>query len=87
MKNEAKSFEMTEEQLDMVAGGTASNSITQTNGNSASTYNTALWASNVNQYGSVNTNAISNTGSQKAQDSWSTVTKTWATLFSYNYPY
>ncbi len=85
MKNEAKFFEMTEEQLDMVAGGAATNNLTLNNTNTANTYNTALWASNVYQYGSPNT--MSNNVTQKAQDTEPT-TKTWNTLlFGYNYPY
>lgn len=84
MKNEVNTFEMTDEQLDMVAGGTASNSLIQTNTNDASTTNAALFASNVNQNGSYNT--ASNGASQKARDNWSTITKTWATLFSHNHP-
>jgi len=86
MKNGAKFFEMTEEQLDMVAGGVTTNTLSLNNTNTANTYNNALWATNVYQYGSPNT--MSNNVTQKAQDTEPTTTQTWNTLlFGYNYPY
>jgi len=86
MKNGAKFFEMTEEQLDIVAGGVTTSTLNLNNTNTANTYNNALWSTNVSQYGSPNT--MSNNVTQKAQDTEPTTTQTWNTLLSgYNYPY
>ena len=59
-------FELTDEQLEDVVGGTAINSSTQVNSAFAPTNNTAVFASNVNQNGS--TIIQSNTNYQAAFD-------------------
>jgi hypothetical protein len=85
MNEATKQLELTEEQLDMVAGGIASNYINQCNvNNGGNIYNTALLASNVHQSGSSSNTALNASDRVEAHDS---LTKTWATLFSHNSPY
>jgi hypothetical protein len=66
MTNEMNAFELTDEQLEMVAGGDASNFNFQYNGADATTLNGAAFAKNVSQSGS--TVDQSNKSSQTAID-------------------
>jgi len=79
-------FELTDEQLDMVAGGSGDTGNTLSQGISigGATSNGAAFVSNVNQYGSINN--AHNSASQNAQSSRSQAISTWLNLNSFNHP-
>jgi len=81
MNNE---IELTDEQLDTVAGASASGgnfngTLISVGGN---TTNAALFASDVKQAGAYN--CISNSNSQSSSNTDNTTTQTWVNLFSHN---
>ncbi len=75
-------FELSDEQLEMVAGGSTGNDLFQGGAIDGSTNNGAALVHCVKQYGSINT--ATNGSWQGAQDSHNTTTQTWANLFSFN---
>jgi len=79
-------FELTDEQLDMVAGGSGDtgNTLSQSISIGGATSNGAAFVSNVNQYGSINN--ATNSATQNAQSSRSWITNTWANIGSFNHP-
>jgi len=84
MNNEINAFELTDEQLDMVAGASASGGNTNITAISlgGNTTNVALFASNVSQYGAQN--SISNSNTQSSSNTDNTKIQTWVNLFSHN---
>jgi hypothetical protein len=82
MSNEINAIELTDEQLDVVAGGSTGNSSTQTVGVDGSTTGVIIGSKNASVTGgTTNTNVQS---FQAATDSHDLTQKTLANIFSFN---
>ncbi len=82
MNNEMNAFELTDEQLDMVAGGGTGNNATTIVLVNSSTTGINLFSKGGSIHGG---NTITNVGTfQSAQDSHNVSEKTFANLFSFN---
>jgi len=86
MEKDMNFSELSDEQLDMIAGGSGDTGNTLSQGISIDgfTSNGAVFVSNVNQYGSINT--AHNQASQNAQSSRSWTNNTQANIWSFNHP-
>jgi hypothetical protein len=82
MNNEINAFELTDEQLDMVAGGSTGNTVTQNVGVDGSTTGVIIGSKNASVTGgTTNTNVQS---FQAATDSHDLTQKTLANILSFN---